>query len=118
VLISREDNRTKKSGYTLYRWSGDTEGSGDIGTLLTNIPDEIEFEIDAHAKDGEEVTIELGKEYTLKPKYFIEAPLALRSGSQPALGSIRIASPVSPPSTKPFTPKELKTNCWSSIGRM
>lgn len=82
VLISRKNNKATKPGYSLYRWSGDTEGTGDIGTLLTNIPDEIEFEIDAHAKDGEEVTIELGKEYTLKPKYFIEAPLALRSGSQ------------------------------------
>ena len=49
VLISRKDNRASKSGYTDYHWKGDADGSGDIGNLLTNIPDEIEFDCDAKA---------------------------------------------------------------------
>ena len=82
VLISRKDNRTKQPGYNDYHWSGDGKGTGDVGLLLTNIPDQIEFELEAKAKAGETITVELGKEYVLQPKYEISAPLALRTGSQ------------------------------------
>lgn len=82
VLISRKDNRATKTGFTDYHWFGDGKGTGDVGLLLTNIPDQIEFELDAKAKAGETITVELGKEYVLQPKYEISAPLALRTGSQ------------------------------------
>jgi len=81
VLISRKDDRASKPGYTDYHWNGDTDGSGDIGKLLTNIPDEIEFECDAKADSANVYTVYLNRNYSIKPTYFIEAPLSLNSGS-------------------------------------
>ena len=81
VLISRKDNRASKSGYTDYHWKGDADGSGDIGNLLTNIPDEIEFDCDAKADSANFYKVYLNKNYSIQPTYFIEAPLSLNSGS-------------------------------------
>ena len=81
VLISRKDNRASKSGYTDYHWKGDAEGSGDIGNLLTNIPDEIEFDCDAKADSANFYKVYLNKNYSIQPTYFIEAPLSLNDGS-------------------------------------
>ena len=81
ILISRKDNRTTKSGYTDYHWKGDPDGSGDIGTLLTNIPDKIEFSCEAYADSTEEFTIYLGRNYTITPSYKLYAPLALKGNS-------------------------------------
>jgi hypothetical protein len=81
VLISRKDNRASKSGYTDYHWKGDADGSGDIGNLLTNIPDEIEFDCDAKADSANFYKVYLNKNYSIQPTYFIEAPLSLNDGS-------------------------------------
>jgi hypothetical protein len=81
VLISRKDNRASMSGYTDYHWKGDADGSGDIGNLLTNIPDEIEFDCDAKADSANFYKVYLNKNYSIQPTYFIEAPLSLNSGS-------------------------------------
>ena len=81
VLISRKDNRASMSGYTDYHWKGDADGSGDIGNLLTNIPDEIEFDCDAKADSSNFYQVYLNKDYSIQPTYFIEAPLALNNGS-------------------------------------
>ena len=81
VLISRKDNRASKSGYTDYHWKGDTDGSGDIGNLLTNIPDEIEFDCDAKADSSNFYQVYLNRNYSIQPTYFIEAPLSLNDGS-------------------------------------
>ena len=81
VLISRKDNRASMSGYTDYHWKGDADGSGDIGNLLTNIPDEIEFDCDAKADSANFYKVYLNKNYSIQPTYFIEAPLSLNDGS-------------------------------------
>ena len=80
ILISRKDN-SSKSGYTDYHWSVKEDGSDDIGKLLTNIPDEIEFICDAKADSSNYYKVYLNKKYSIKPTYFIEAPLSLNSGS-------------------------------------
>ena len=81
VLISRKNNSTTKAGYTDYHWAGDADGSGDVGKLLTNIPDEIEFDCDAKADSANFYTVYLNRDYTIKPTYHIEAPLALQGKS-------------------------------------
>lgn len=80
VLISRKDN-SSLSGYTDYHWNGDSDGSGDIGNLLTNIPDKIEFSCEASADSDNVYKIFLNRDYTIKPEYDIKAPLALKGKS-------------------------------------
>ena len=80
VLISRKDN-TSKAGYTDYHWSADPDGSGDVGNLLTNIPNKIEFHCEAVADSNVVSTIYLNREYSIKPSYDIKAPLALKGKS-------------------------------------
>lgn len=80
ILISRKNN-SSKSGYTDYHWNGDPDGSGDVGNLLTNIPDEIKFECDAEADSVNFYTVYLNEPYSIKPTYHIEAPLALKGNS-------------------------------------
>ena len=80
ILISRKNN-SSKAGYTDYHWFGDAAGSGDLGNLLTEIPDKIEFDCEASADSNVVSTVYLNKDYTIKPAYEISAPLALRKGS-------------------------------------
>jgi len=81
ILISRKDNRAAKTGYTDYHWNGDPDGSGDVGNLLTNIPDTIKFECKAEADSTKAYKVYLNKNYSIKPTYHIEAPLALKGNS-------------------------------------
>lgn len=88
ILISRKEDQTSKPGYTDYHWAGKQvdpndpdKKDGDVGDLLTNIPDEIEFDCDAEADSANFYTVYLNKDYTIQPTYHIEAPLALQGSS-------------------------------------
>ena len=78
VLISRLPN--SDPSYT-DKHDASQAGTGDISTLLTTIPSEIEFTCIASTVAGEQATIVLGKEYVIKTGYNINAPLALDNGS-------------------------------------
>ena len=78
VLISRRAN--SDPSYT-DKHDPTQAGTGDIGTLMTNIPSEIEFTCTASTLAGEQATVILGKEYVIKPSYKINAPLALDNPS-------------------------------------
>lgn len=80
VLISRKDDRSI-AGYSDYHWNGDPDGSGDVGKLLSNIPDKIDFECEASADSTNFYTIYLNRNYTIEPSYEIKAPLALKGNS-------------------------------------
>lgn len=54
----------------------------NLSSLLTKIPRTITFDANAKADATRESTIDLGVEYSVKPKYSIEAPLAFDEGAQ------------------------------------
>lgn len=70
ICICRNMSKINSSEYT------SVVGVANLSDILNPIPDKIEFVGDARADKNVVADFELGKKYTLKPSYRIEAPLA------------------------------------------
>lgn len=70
VCICRDKSKVDASQYT------SVVEVANLSEVLNPIPDKIEFKGAARANNKVEADFELGKNYTLKPSYRIEAPLA------------------------------------------
>ena len=54
----------------------------NLGSLITTIPDEVTFDIDANPEPNKVLTIDLGKTYTIKPSFEVVAPLAFGDAAE------------------------------------
>ena len=70
ICICRDMNKVNQAAYT------DVVEVPNISTILNPIPDHINFAGHARADKTVDADFELGKQYTIKPSYRIEAPLA------------------------------------------
>lgn len=76
ICICKYANEVDQSKYD------EVKEVANLSSLLTKIPRTISFDADARADATRESTISLGVEYSVKPKYSIEAPLAFDEGAQ------------------------------------
>ena len=54
----------------------------ELSTIIERIPDRIEFSAEAEADAETEAEFELGRTYTIQPKYSVEAPIAFAEDAQ------------------------------------